>query len=109
MDVRLSVLWVIVGAGAVTVAPRVLPLVLLSRLTLPPGLVTWLGYIPIAVLSALLAQAALLVNGRVALPPHNLSALAVLPALVVAVYTRSLIWTVLGGMAAMALLRLLLG
>jgi len=108
MDVRTAVLWVIVGAGLVTVIPRVVPLTLLSRVALPPLATRWLGYVPIAILAALLAQAGTAPDGRLALPPHNLALLAVLPALATAALTRSLIGTVGVGVAAMAVLRLLL-
>ena len=109
MDVRASVLWVIVGAGLVTVIPRVLPLVLLSRITLPRWLIRWLGYVPIAVLAALLAQSVALSDGHLALPPRNLAMLAAIPALVVAVRTRGLIAPVVTGVVAMATLRWVFG
>jgi branched-subunit amino acid transport protein len=99
---------IIIGAGIVTIIPRVVPLVLLSRVTLPEGVVRWLGYVPIAVLAALLAQAVVLSDGQIALPPRNLAMLAIVPVLLVAVRTRSLIGTVVSGVAAMALLRWLL-
>ncbi|MHB1134452.1 MAG: AzlD domain-containing protein [Chloroflexota bacterium] len=108
-DVRGAVLLVILGAGLVTVVPRVLPLVVLSRVALPAWLIRWLGYMPIAVLAALLAQAVLVPDGALALSPDNLSLLAVLPTLLVAIMTRSLLGTVLCGVTAMALLRLLAG
>ncbi len=109
MEVRAPVVWIIVGAGLVTVVPRVMPLVLLSRVSLPERVVRWLGYVPIAVLAALLAQAVALPDGHLALPPRNLAVLAVIPALLVAVRTRSLIGTVVSGVAAMTLLRWVLG
>ncbi|HEX9118873.1 MAG TPA: AzlD domain-containing protein [Anaerolineae bacterium] len=107
LTVRPAVLLIIVGCAAVTFIPRVLPLVLLSRFTLPDRAVRWLGYVPVAVLAALLAQSVLLANGRIDLSPTNLSLIAVIPALIVAIRTRSLIGTVAAGVAAMALLRLL--
>jgi branched-subunit amino acid transport protein len=109
MDVRGSVLCIILGAGLVTVVPRVVPLVLLSRISLPAATVRWLSYVPIAVLSALLAQEVLLANGQIYLSPHNLALLAVIPTLLVAVRTRSMIGTVLTGVIAMALLRAIAG
>lgn len=108
MDVRMPVLLVIAGAAVVTLVPRVVPLVLLSRITLPEGVVRWLGYVPVAVLAALLAQSVVLPGGQIALPPQNLEILAIIPAILVAVRTRSLIGTVVAGVASMALLRLLL-
>src|SRR5690242_17943867 len=109
MEVRTEVLLAIIGAAVVTIIPRVVPLVLLSRMTMPDGLVHWLGYVPIAVLAALLAQEVALDNGAITLPPQNLSILAIIPALLVAARTRSLIGTVVTGVVAMALLRLIFG
>ncbi len=109
MEVRGYVLLVVLGGALVTVIPRVVPLAILSRVQLPPGLERWLGYVPIAVLAALLAQSVVLVDGHFALPPQNLALLAILPALAVAARTRSLIGTVAAGVAAMALLRWVAG
>jgi branched-subunit amino acid transport protein len=109
VEVRASVLLIIVGCGLVTVLPRVLPLAILSRFELPDPVVRWLGYVPVAVLAALLAQTVLLAGGRIALPPENLAGLAILPALFVAIRTRSMLGTVAVGVVAMAVLRLWLG
>ncbi len=107
MTMRPFVLLIILGAALVTFIPRVLPLVVLSRFNLPDRLIRWLGYVPIAVLAALLAQSILLTNGRLDISPANFSLIAVIPTLLVALRTRSLIGTVLTGVVAMALLRLL--
>lgn len=40
----------------VTYLPRMAPLVILSRLKLPPLLLRWLGFVPVAVLAVLLAK-----------------------------------------------------
>ncbi len=105
MDVRGSVLLVIALSALVTVIPRVAPLALLSRAALPGWLTRWLEYVPIAVLAALLAQEVAFANGHLALPPENLALLAIVPALLIAVRTRSLIGTVGVGVVAMALAR----
>jgi len=55
MEVRPEILALVLGCALVTALPRVLPLVALSRLQLPPWLAGWLRYVPIAVLAALLA------------------------------------------------------
>lgn len=107
MSARPWILLLILGTTVVTVIPRVLPLALLSRFNLPKWFVKWLGYVPIAVLAALLAQSVLVSNGSIDLSLNNLALIAVIPTLLVAVRTRSLIWTVLTGVASMALLRLL--
>jgi branched chain amino acid efflux pump len=106
--VRPGVLLMIAGSGLVTVIPRVLPLIALRRFTLPGWAFLWLGNVPIAVIAALLARTLLLDQGRISLPPHNPAPLAIVPAFLVAVFTRSLIFTVLVGVASMAVLRLLL-
>ncbi|MEW8978549.1 MAG: AzlD domain-containing protein [Symbiobacterium sp.] len=105
MTVRTEVLLLFLGMALVTYLPRMLPIVALSRFQLPPLLLKWLQFIPAAVLSALLAQGLLLDGARLSLPPANPALLAALPAFAVAIWTRSLMGTVVVGIAAMALLR----
>ena len=107
MTVRPYVLAIILGAALVTVVPRILPLALLSRMDIPDRAARWLGHVPVAVLAALLAQSVLLAGGRLDLSPNNLSLIAIIPTLLVALRTRSLVGTVLTGVASMALLRLI--
>jgi branched-subunit amino acid transport protein len=91
MEIRSEFLALVLACALVTAVPRVLPLVALSRVALPPWLAAWLRYVPIAVLAALLATE-LLAAGRSGLP-------AIAAALVVAVLTRSLLGTVAAGVA----------
>lgn len=93
----------------VTAVPRVLPLILLSRITLPEWVNRWLGYVTVAIIAALLTQSVIVPDGHIALSAKNLALLAVIPTLLVAIKTRNLIVTVLGGIATMALLRLVMG
>lgn len=104
MDVRPEILALILACAAVTAVPRVLPFVLLAKIELPRWLLAWLAYVPVAVLAALLAIEVLIVGGRPALSAANPSLLAIVPALAVAGLTRSLIATVLAGVAAYWLL-----
>ena len=96
----------ILGMGMVTYVPRWLPLIFLSRRKLPEWLVDWLDFIPVAILSALLAPL-LLTSGNV---PHldfgRAELLAAAPTFVVAWWTRSLGGTVLAGMLVFWLIRL---
>jgi branched-subunit amino acid transport protein len=108
MTIRPSILLLFAGMALVTYLPRMLPLVVLSRFKLPPLLLRWLEFVPVAVLSALLASGLLVRDARLALPPQHPELLAALPAFAVAVWTRSLMGTVVTGIVAMALLRLLL-
>jgi branched-subunit amino acid transport protein len=105
MDIRADVLLIVLGAALVTVVPRVAPLVLLSRVDLPRWLKVWLGYVPVAVLGALLAGELFLPSGRLVSLSSNAALPAIVPAIVVAVRYRSIIGAVLAGVAAMALLR----
>lgn len=81
----------------VTYLPRFLPLILLSRRDLSSGIVRWLSYIPVAVLSALLAPGILLKDGELFLSVKNISLLAFFPTIFIAVKTKNIFLTVIGG------------
>lgn len=91
MEIRPEFLALVLACAAVTALPRVLPLVALSRLALPRWLLEWLRYVPVAVLSALLAIE-LLSSGRAGVP-------AIAAAFAVAFLTRSLLGTAVAGVA----------
>ncbi len=107
--IRLNVFLIIAGAAVVTLIPRIVPLVMLSRINLSGRVVRWLGFVPVAVLAGLLAQSVLCPGGTLSLPPENLAVIAVIPVLAIAVRTRSLMGTVAAGVVIMALLRKLFG
>jgi len=82
----------------VTYLPRALPLIYLAHKKMPQGLIDWLGLIPVAVLSALLAPSLF-----IEAPQQNFSfskpeMLVAIPTLLFALKTRSLGGTVLVGM-----------
>jgi branched-subunit amino acid transport protein len=104
MDVRPEILALILACALVTAIPRVLPLLALARLQLPGWLLEWLGYVPIAVLAALLAIEVLLPGGKPDFSLANPALLALVPAFAVAARSRSLIGTVIAGVAAYWLL-----
>ena len=91
----------------VTYLPRVLPVVILSRMDLPDWFVRWLRYIPVAVLSALLAPSVLMQNGKIAFTLQNKALLTSIPCILIAVKSRNLFLTVSSGIAVMFLLNLL--
>ena len=106
------ILLTIVGMGLVTYLPRLVPLLLLSGRggsegALPAWIRRWLGYVPVAVLAAMLLPALLVVEGRAHLAWDNLYLWAALPTAGIAWKTRSLIGAVLVGVAVVALGRLL--
>lgn len=94
-------LLLLLGMGAVTYLPRYLPLAVLADRPLPAWFRHWLGYVPPAILAALVAQE-LVPSGDGATPAQGL--LAALPTLLVAWRFRSLGGGVLAGMASYWLL-----
>jgi branched-subunit amino acid transport protein len=95
----------ILGMAAVTYLPRLLPTWLLSSRSLPRWLVTWLRFVPVAVLSAMLFPALLTDGGQLHIARDNLFLLAALPTLAVAWKTRTLFGPVATGVLLVALAR----
>lgn len=96
----------LIGLMAVTNATlKSLPVRLLGRRELPPFFVTWLKYVPVPVLAAMLASDVLVREGRCQLGLDNELFVASLPAFVVAYFSRSLAATVLTGVAVLVVWR----
>lgn len=91
-------LFLFAGMGLATYLPRALPLIYLSHKKMPQGLIDWLGYIPVAVLSALLAPILFFDSASTAITFGKLEFLVAIPTLIFAAKTRSLGGTVLIGM-----------
>jgi branched-subunit amino acid transport protein len=97
----------ILGMASVTYIPRLLPVWLLSSRSLPPLVVAWLRYVPVAVLAAMLIPEILVRNSQVDLGAGNFFLWAAFPTLLVARKTRSLFGPVVVGMVAVAAARYL--
>ena len=104
-----GVLLTMVGMLVVTYLPRVLPVWFFSERPLPPLVVAWLRYVPVAVLSAMLLPSLVLVEDRVNLMPANLFFWAAIPTFILAWKTRSLFAAVLIGMVLVAGARFVMG
>jgi branched-subunit amino acid transport protein len=102
-----KILITILGMGAVTYLPRLLPVLLLSSKKLPPLVETWLRYVPVAVLSAMLLPALAVNDGALDFSGSNLFLWAAVPTFLVAWKTRSLFGSVVVGMAVVAFARIL--
>jgi len=87
------------GMAAVTYIPRWLPLWLLSGRRLRRWFLDWLSLIPVAVLSSLLLPELVMSGPSRHLDPLNPRLFVALPTFFVAAKTKSLLWTVLTGMA----------
>ena len=101
--------WLLIGLMAlVTYIPRYLPFALAGRIRIPARREQALDFVPIAVLTAIIAQASLYRGGALDLSLENYHALAALVAFVVALLTRHLFATIAAGLVAFALLKLLI-
>lgn len=99
--------WLLIALMAlVTYLPRFLPFALAGKLQLAPTLEKGLEFVPIAVLTAIIARSALVADGVVDLSLGNHHALAALTAFTTAVMTRHLFITIVVGLACFAALRL---
>ncbi|MDD2736957.1 MAG: AzlD domain-containing protein [Desulfuromonadaceae bacterium] len=91
-------LLLMLAMGAVTYLPRLLPLIMLSRRTLPPWFAEWLELIPVAILSALIAPTLFAHSDPRVFTIGKVELLAAIPTLLCALKTRSLAGTVVVGM-----------
>ncbi|MGE6610692.1 AzlD domain-containing protein [Peribacillus sp. NPDC076916] len=105
MEISGYILAVIVGISIVTFIPRVVPLVLLSKVEIPKWGIDWLKHVPVAVMAALLAQELLLSEQVFSIKDNALNLAAALPAFLVAIFTRSLLGTVMIGVLSLMILR----
>ena len=87
----------VLGMGLVTYLPRWLPLALLPQRDIHQSVKEWLGFLPAAILSALVAPAIFL-DSTGGLHVLQARFLAAVPTLIFALKTRSLGGTVIAGM-----------
>ena len=93
--------------GVVTYLPRLLPVWLLSSKKLPPLVIAWLRFVPVAVLAAMLWPSLLVQNGQIDFSGSNLFLWAAIPTFLAAWKTRNLFSSVIVGMAVVAFARYL--
>ena len=93
-----AVLIIMVGMLVVTYLPRLLPVLLFSSRDLPPMIIAWLRFVPVAVLSAMLLPSLVLVDNQLNLRVDNIFMWAAIPTFLVALKTRSLLGAVVVGM-----------
>src|SRR4030043_1790552 len=94
---RVSILILILGMGLVTFIPRFLPMAFLTRRVIPEKVKMGLGYIPIAILSAIVFPILFFSEGgKVEIQPHYL--LSAIPVFIFAWKVKNLWASVLLGM-----------
>lgn len=101
------VLPMIVGTALLTFGIRYLPIALLGQRRLRPMLERFLRYLPIGILSALVAQATFLRGGKLNTGISDYYLHGMIVVLLLAARTRSLAAVVFGGLALVGLLTFL--
>jgi len=104
-ETDLSVVLLILACAAVTFVPRILPFVVVRNLSLPRAIQKWLSYVPVCLLTALIVQGLIRKAGDVP-AVDGLNVAVAVPTLLVALKTNNLLATVLTGIVAAALLRI---
>lgn len=104
-----SIMLMIIGVSIVSLAPRILPVAILSRFEFPESVKNWLSYVAPAVLGALTALSTIAPHSRIDLSINNIYIWAFIPTLAIAIKTRSLFYTLVVGIAVMAVLYNLVG
>lgn len=107
MEVRWGVFLIILGSAIVTFIPRVVPLMVLSRFELPAWAMRWLHYVPISIIATLIGQEIFIDDGKIVSLTNNIEFFAAIPTFFIAIKTRSLLGTVLGGIISIIVLRFL--
>lgn len=100
-------LLLIAACAAVTIVPRVLPFLIIRNLKLPVVVMKWLSYIPICILTALVVSSVLGEGGAASFDWQAI--VIIIPTVLFALWTKSLLFTVIVGVVLMAALRLLIG
>lgn len=107
MNITWPMFWLIAVCAIVTILPRILPFIFVRGVELPAPILKWLSYVPLTLLTALIVEGMLIQHeGSLGINWEGLIALA--PTVAVAIWTRSLSATVIVGVLAMAVVRLLL-
>ncbi|PID44401.1 MAG: branched-chain amino acid transport [Proteobacteria bacterium] len=100
--------WLIIAMMALTFIPRYLPLALAGKIHIPPLLVQALEFVPIAVLTAIIVQTAVVRDGSVVVSIENHYLIASVAAFMTALLTRHLMLTIIVGLVVFSLLRLVM-
>ena len=94
---------VVIGMGLVTFIPRWLPLIYLTKRSMPKWLVEWLDFIPAAILSAILLPALITDSATKSIDPGRPEFIVAIPTFLFAIATKSLGGTVIAGMVLFSL------
>lgn len=108
MDPRL--VWGLIAGMAVTnIVVRATPIAVMSRFELPEAVRRWLSYVPVSVMSAMVALEVLKPGDQWRLTLSNPYLLGAVPTALVYRFTRSFLGAAVTGIAAFLAFRYLLG
>ena len=98
---------IIIGMAAVTYFSRELPFVILKGKKLKPAIVEWMGYIPIAVLAALLIPALLIdsESNKLFISFDNLFLITGILTFLFGLFIKNLFAVIIFGVSLLAILR----
>jgi branched-subunit amino acid transport protein len=99
----------IAGMMFVTFVPRLLPTLFVAAATLPDPVVRWLRMVPPAVMAALLLPPLMAPSGELELGLSNVMLWLAVPTLLLAWLTKNFSLTILFGIGALAITRLVAG
>lgn len=102
------IIFTIIGCGIATWLSRILPLVILKNFKLSRGVVEFLGFVPIAIMSGLWFESLFIQNiGN--LPEINYpNLLASIPTIIVAILSKNLLFIVIVGVITLGLINFFL-
>lgn len=101
---NMRVWYIIIGGALVTILPRVLPVMLITKININSKVEIFLKYIPISILTALVFSELIISNNKLSINISVLVAAAI--TCITAIKKNNLLLTVIVGVVSMAVLRL---
>ena len=97
--------WILIfGMAIVTYLPRMLPMLILSKRTIPEKFAKWMSFIPVSILSALIFSDIFFWTGNLnANPLINLKLIPSVITAAIAYYTKSLFWSMVADVCSLSL------
>ncbi|MCM3511728.1 AzlD domain-containing protein [Carnobacterium inhibens] len=95
----------IFGMALVTYLPRVLPMLVLSNRSVPEKISKWMSFVPVSIFAALIFSDVFFWESQFNVNPiDNIKLLPSVLVFIVAYKTKSLLWSMVLGIAAIALM-----
>ena len=105
MTMSMFMIWLLIGCALVTFIPRILPFIFVRSIKLPKVVIKWLSFIPVCILTALVVEGLIIETEQLVSIDWQV-VLVIIPTLLIALKTKSLSLTVIGGVIFMAVIRL---